>query len=151
MSATVSATVRDVIKGDVNVPADDIVRKVKAKGVTASESSIREAIYNVKSALRKAAKKNTAKPKPSKPAPAAARETKQPEVVATVAPVAVAAPVAPDLRAVFANVALVNGVLDACGGVDGARKVVEAVRACGGVEPFLMHLDLVAQVRGATA
>ena len=149
---TISATIREVIMGDVDVPADDIIRRVKAKGVTASESSIRDAIYNVKSELRKATKKKAAKA--AKPAPAAARETKEPAAVTTEAPAVVAvlpAAPAPDMRAVFANVTLVNGVLEACGGVEGARKVAEAVQACGGVESFLLHLDLIAQVRGASA
>jgi hypothetical protein len=52
------------------------------------------------------------------------------------------------LAALLANVALVDRVAGACGGVDNARQVAEAVRACGGVDPFLMHLDTVAGIRG---
>jgi len=53
------------------------------------------------------------------------------------------------LAAVLANVALVNQVVGLCGGPDQARKVAEAVAACGGVDAFLQHLDLVAGIRGA--
>lgn len=143
---TITSVVREVINGDVNIPADDIIRRARARGVTAKDASIRDVIYNVKSDLRKAAKAQ-----PAKPAPAAARETKAPEPAPVAGePAAPAAP-APDLRAVLANVALVNGLLDACGGVEGARKVAAAVQACGGVEPFLLHLELISQVRGETA
>jgi hypothetical protein len=31
--------------------------------------------------------------------------------------------------------------------VDHARETAEAVRACGGVEAFLKHLDLVAEIQ----
>lgn len=144
---TISATVREVIKGDVNVPADEIVRRVRTKGVTASDASIRDAIYNVKSDLRKKAAKQGTKAAP-KPVPAAAREIKEPApVAATAAPVT--AP-ALDLRGVFTNVSLVSSVLAECGSPEAARKVAEAVKACGGVESFLLHLDLIEQVRSST-
>ena len=38
-------------------------------------------------------------------------------------------------------------VVSACGGIENARAVVEAVRACGSVDAFLQHLALVAEVR----
>ena len=136
--------------GDVNMPADDVVRKARAKGVTASDSSIRDAVYNVKSQLRKAAAKAGAKPtlpKPSpKPVPAAAHATKTPEPAP--APASAAPSPGLDLSATLANVALVNAVVGACGGADAARKVAEAVKACGSVEAFLQHLELVAGIRG---
>lgn len=145
---SISAAVREAINGDVNVPAEDIVVLVRAAGVTASDSSIRDAIYNVKSGLRKKAQKPGVKA--AKPVPAAARATKNapPPPVATAITTIPAAPgSAPDLRAMLANVALVNDVLGTCGGADAARKVVEAVQACGGVEPFLLHLDLITRLR----
>ncbi len=55
------------------------------------------------------------------------------------------------LASVLANVALVNAVVGAYGGAESARRVAEAVRACGGVDPFLQHLDLVAGIRGPDA
>lgn len=57
------------------------------------------------------------------------------------------APGPSDLAGVLANVTLVNRVVDQAGGVDAARAVAEAVRACGGVDPFLQHLDTVAGIR----
>ena len=48
----------------------------------------------------------------------------------------------------MANVALVNAVVGTCGGAEQARQVAEAVRACGGVDAFLQHLELVAGIRG---
>jgi len=55
-----------------------------------------------------------------------------------------------DLTGVFSNVTQVNTVVTACGGVDQARQVAEAVRACGTLEAFLQHLDLVASLRAST-
>ena len=82
------------------------------------------------------------------PAPVKAAE-------AAVVPVAVLAPVvaAPlpatiDVAGVLANVAMVNTAVGVSGGVEQARKVAETVRACGSVDAFLQHLDLVAQLRG---
>ena len=74
-----------------------------------------------------------------KPVPAAARATKTPEpvampaaqVVSTEAAAVATPPGGSNLRAMFANVALVNDVLS----------------ACGGVEAFLQHLELVAGIR----
>jgi hypothetical protein len=43
-----------------------------------------------------------------------------------------------------ANMASVHRVALACGGVEPARQVAEAVRACGGVDAFLQHRDLLA-------
>ena len=48
----------------------------------------------------------------------------------------------------FSNIALVNKVAREAG-VEQARQVAEAVRACGGVEAFVQHLELVAGIRGA--
>lgn len=88
-----------------------------------------------------------------RPAPPA-RELRPSKPFPTAVAAEVPAPTAPvptfDLSAVLANVALVNGALGACGGAEGARKVVEAVQVRGGVEPFLLHLDLITELRGTT-
>ena len=55
----------------------------------------------------------------------------------------------PDLSAAFDNVARVNTVAGACGGIETAREVAEAVRPCGSVDAFLQCLDLVAGIRSA--
>lgn len=145
MPVAVSPVVRAILTENIDLPTDEVIKRAKAQGVTAPEKSIRDTLYNVKSELRK---------KGAKPAPAAARATKtapapKPVVIPASAPTP--SPSAPDLSSVLANVALVNTVAGACGGVDQARKVAEAVRACGSVEAFLQHLDLVVQVRSAIA
>lgn len=137
MPLPVRPVVREILKTDLDQPVPDVMRKARAKGVTANDSTLREAIYEIRTDLRKG------KPKP---VPAAAHATK-PKAEPAAAPVVAAV----DLPSVLTNVALVNTVVTAAGGVEQARKVAEAVRACGGVEAFLLHLDLVAQVRGTNS
>ncbi len=48
---------------------------------------------------------------------------------------------------VLSNVALVNATITAAGGVEQAKQVAEAVRACGGPDAFFQYLDLVAGIR----
>ncbi len=148
----VSTVVREILAGDINLSADEVIKKAKARGLTAPDSSIRYTAHNIKSELKKKLAKGTA----PKAVPAAARATKSaapalvpvPEAVVVAVPAVVAAP-APGLAAVLANVALVNTVVGACGGAESARQVAEAVRACGSVEAFLQHVELVAGIRGA--
>ena len=141
-AVVMSSVVRAILTADINLSADEVIKRARLKGVTAPERSVRDTIYNVRSGLKK---------KGVRPAPAAARETKVAKPAAPVKP-APAAPVrsssAPGLAGVLANVALVNAVVGASGGIEPVRQVAEAVRACGGVEAFLQHLDLVAKVRG---
>ncbi|WP_439626164.1 hypothetical protein [Gemmata sp.] len=137
MPLPVRPVLREILANDIEQSTQDVIRRARARGVTASDSSLREAVYEVKAELRKA------KPKP---APAAAHATK-----AKTEPAADQGTAAADPSPVLANVALVNTVVTVAGGVEQARKVAEAVRACGGVDPFLLHLDLVAQVRGTTS
>ena len=139
---TTSSVVRAILAEDINRSADEVIRRAKADGLKASDKSIRDAVYTVRSELKRgtgtaAAPKPASKPAP-KPAPAAARETKaDPALTAA----------APDLAAVLAAVAQVNAAVGACGGVEPARQAAEAVRECGGVDAFLMHLELVAGIR----
>ena len=133
---TISGVVRAILTDNINLTADQVIAKARTKGLKASDESVRGAVYNIKGELKKAG---------AKAAPAAARETALPK---SPAPAVVPAPaVATDLDAVLANVALVNAVVGASGGVESARRVAEAVRACGGVDAFLQHLDLVAGIR----
>jgi hypothetical protein len=147
----ISPAVRSILlSSDINISTDEVIKKARANGVTAPEKSLRDTIYNIKSELRKKA----AKAGVPKPAPSAAHATKTPEpaLAKTVTdPVPTTSSSAPDLSAVLANVALVNTVVGDCGGTEQARKVAEAVRACGGVEAFLQHLELVAKVRGGAS
>lgn len=146
----VSTVVREILTGDINLSADEVIKKAKARGLTAPDASIRYTAHNIKSELKKKLAKGAA----PKAVPAAARATKSaapaltPEAVVVALPTVVAPP-APDLAGVLANVALVNTVVGACGSAESARQVAEAVRACGSVEAFLQHLDLVAGIRGA--
>ena len=152
MPLAVSPVVRSILQTDLNMPADKVIQLARTKGVKAPEKSIRDTVYNIKSELKKAAAKAGAKPAAPKPAPvaAAARKT-APATKAVPAPVRIPLSPNPDVAVTLANVALVNTVVGACGGVEQARQVAEAVRACGSVEAFLQHLDLVAQVRSASA
>jgi hypothetical protein len=145
----ISPVVRSILSANINLSADEVIRKAKDKGLTAPEASIRTAVHNIRSELKK--------PKKSKPvaAPAAARQTK-PTPAPKPAPVAAKSSTptpssSPELSTVLANVALVNKVVEACGGPEPARKVADAVRSCGSVEAFLQHLDLVAGIRGTSA
>jgi hypothetical protein len=130
---SVSQVVRGILSADLSLPADDVIKAAQRQGLRAPVPTIRAAVHNVRSELRKAA---------GKPLPAAARETAKP----TPAPSPAAG--SADLASVLANVALVDRVAGACGGADNARQVAEAVRACGGVDQFLMHLDTVVGIRG---
>ncbi len=151
-----SSVVRSILTEDLTLSADEVIRKARLYGVTAPEKSIRTTAHNIKSELKKRAEKVESKSVANPP-----RKDKAPEPEPTLAaanaadviatPVLTAAPSpVSDLSAVLANVALVNTVVSGCGGAETARQVAEAVRACGGVESFLMHLNLINQVRGAT-
>lgn len=139
---TTSGVVRDILTGDPEMPSDEVIRQAKTKGLRATDEQIRKSINNQRNPIRvlvaavrvaPVAAHETAPPKPPVPAPASAPA------------------VATDLAAVLANVALVNAAVGACNGVEGARRVAEAVRACGGVDAFLQHLDLVAGIRAPEA
>ena len=143
---TTSGVVRAILSENINLSADEVVAKARAKGVKAPDASIRGLVYNIRGELKKAQ---------ALVAPAAAHETAPPKKIS--APAAVPAPAvahaatAFDLSAVLANVALVNAVAGQSGGVENARRTAEAVRACGGVDAFLQHLDLVAGIRSPQA
>lgn len=148
--------VREILTADINLSADAVLQKARARGVTDPGAKVRKVIYEVRGTLRKKAglpatpaAAAPAKPAAAKPAPAAARTTPAPAPAAAPAPVA--APEVPDLQSIFANVNLVNKILGLVGSADVAKQVAHAVQACGGVEAFLQHVDLVAGLRTATA
>lgn len=140
-----SAVVRTILEKHPNLEMEKIVEKAKARGVTSPDKSIRTTVYNEKSKLRNAgltapaAARTTTTPSSSSSTPAASTPSLKP-AVSTV-------PAASGLAGVFANVAHVNKVVDLSGGLENARAVAEAVRACGNVDEFLQHLDLVAGIR----
>ncbi|QEL20447.1 hypothetical protein [Limnoglobus roseus] len=140
---SVSATVRDILTSDITLTADEVIRKAKAMGLTASADAIRKSVHNQRGIVTKGLG--------TKPAPSTARGTVEPKATTLTAPTP-SSDVTPtrssDLASVLSNVALVNTVVGVCGGVAEARQVAEAVEACGGVSAFLQHLDLVAGIRG---
>ncbi len=136
---TVSSVVRSVLSADPELPADAVILKAKARGVTAPDANIRNLVHTIRSALRRAT------PKAPRVVAAAARETTAPTPAP--APVAPAGSAPAGLTQVLSNVAQVNAAVAAAGGVDAARQVAEAVRACGGPEAFSQYLDLVAGIR----
>jgi hypothetical protein len=136
--ASTSALIRTILTPNLDLATDEVIKKLRAKGVTAPEANVRKLVHNWRSEMRKAA---------GKPAPVAARQTAAPRPASVAPAPEVAAP--ENLTPVFANVVLVNKVVGVAGGVAQARQVAEAVRACGSVESFLQHLDLVAGIRAA--
>ncbi|OWK43796.1 hypothetical protein [Fimbriiglobus ruber] len=161
MSAvSISGTVREILKANPTYSADEVIAKAKSRGVTAPANGIRVVVHKVRSELRKvgvvapAAKPATpvakpatpvAKPGVAKSAPVPATKPAAPVAKASVASTNGAS--TDGLSHVFTNVTRVNTVIGLCGGIDHARQAAEAVRACGSVEAFLQHLDLVAGIR----
>ncbi|HYH66168.1 MAG TPA: hypothetical protein VD866_15855, partial [Urbifossiella sp.] len=127
-----SSAVRAILSADPNLSADAVIARAKAKGVTAPDASIRNAVHNVRSELKRAAAKPATAAAGPPPAPAASTATPLPGA---------------DVAGVLANVAQVHAAVAACGGVEQARQVAESVRACGGAEAFGKYLDLVAGIR----
>jgi cell division protein FtsN len=155
---SVRGVVRQVLTTNLDLPADDVIRRLRARGVKAPEADIRLAVHKVRSDL-KSRQKAAGKAKPAPAAPAAARQTParpaaapaKPPAAPAKPPAAAAPAAAPaELPKVLANVALVNRVVGQCGGAANARQVVEAVKKCGGLDAFLLHLDLVAGIRSDT-
>jgi hypothetical protein len=156
---TMNSVLRTILTYHPDLPADGVIKMAKSRGVTQSDASIRHNIYNIRSDIRKKARTTAPATANGKPvavaAKSAARITVAPKSLPSVES-AISTPVPAskssngvDLTGVFGNVTLVNAVVTACGGVDQARQVAEAVRACGTVEAFLQHLDLVASLRAS--
>lgn len=127
---------REELTQDPSLSTDDLMVRLKSRGVTKKDSAIREVIRQTRGKLRRRERKNgTAAPKPI-PVPAAATVTAPP-------------PVAPGAADPFAGVRLANVTAQACGGVAKAREIAEAIRAVGGIDAFLERLDLVADILGS--
>lgn len=157
----ISGVLRDILSSNLELPTDDVITRAKARGVTLDRRTLQKRIHNTRSELRKSKGQPAAKPAPAAAKPAAAKPaapSPKPSVASAPKPAAkkpasklAAQPAAssgtPNLGIVLGNVAKVNKVITACGSPDVARQVAEAVKACGGVEPFLKHLELVAGIR----
>lgn len=136
----ISEVIRPILSANIEMPADEIITAAKSQGLKAPDASIRNSIHNMRSQMRREVK----------PTPAAARQTQKPKApkaaIRSVAP-SLEPTTSPDLTAFLANVSLVNRVVGQCGGIENAQQVVDAVRACGGLEAFLQHLETVATIR----
>ena len=159
---SISQVVRTILAENLALPADEVIKKAKSRGVVQSENTIRNLVYNIRSELKKKAARGSIPSRTTTPirpeiAAKSASTSGKPTVATKLSP-----PIrkpstsakfpAPsrgpaDVAQVFANVALVNKVIGACGGVEHARQTIEAVQACGGVKAFLQHLDLVAAIK----
>ncbi|MBN9517839.1 hypothetical protein J0H58_04845 [bacterium] len=143
-SLPVSPVVRAILSADLDLPADAAIAQAKAKGVTASDESIRNLVHNIRSELKKAGAKWLTAPKEPATVSKSVAEPKPAPAPAAVVP---APALSTGLANVLSNVALVNAAVAASGGVEQARQVAEAVRACGGADQFAQYLDLVAGIR----
>jgi hypothetical protein len=171
-TASMSSILRTILTANPGLSNDEVVRKAKARGVSKPDAVIKHNLYNIRAEFNKlssqavpipakSAARQTSAPKPvvtPKPAPVAVqtgeRKASAPKSLTAVKPAtntAATSSPAVDLDGVFSNVTLVNTVVTVCGGVDQTRQVAEAVRACGNLEAFLQHLDLVAGLRASAA
>lgn len=132
---------RELLTADPTLSNEAIFARIKARGVSKSDATIRDAIRRTRSDMAASG---------PKPAPTAARETTEPKAPA---PAPAAEPkveaVAPDEAALFAALGQVNKTAQLCGGVAKARAIADAIRACGGIDAFLRRLDLVAEILGS--
>jgi hypothetical protein len=152
-TVTISSVVREILGKDPELKADEVVKRAITRGITAPPHSIKHVVNNLRKEFRQPGKSTPTKPavarKTTPPAKPKLSTTKSLSVSspAPSASMPVTTPSSPDLAGVFAKVTLVNQVLLLCGGVENARQLAEAVRTCGGIDPFLQHLDLVAGIR----
>lgn len=124
---------REALTHEPLLTTDDLVARLKSRGITKKDSDIRAVIRKTRGEIRRKGLKTGGAPRPI-PVPAAA--------VVTTPPAAVAADP-------FAGVRLANKTAHACGGIAKAREVAEAIRAVGGIDAFLERLDLVADILGS--
>lgn len=148
------SVVREILAEDISMDVHEVMARAKKHGLDKSDSELRRVVHKTRSWMKAKAKekgttavapvaaRHTASPKPETKSSPASR----PEALATESP-ATAAGI--DLASVFANVTRVNKVVSACGGIEKAREVVEALQACGGISAFLQHLELIAGIQSA--
>lgn len=137
-SASPYTLTRELLTADPTLSNEAIFTKIKARGVSKSDTVVRDAIRRTRSDMK------------AKPAPAAARETAEPKAPPAPEPKVAAVPAAPaDEASLFAAIGQVNKTAQLCGGVTKARAIADAIRACGGIDAFLRRLDLVAEILGS--
>ena len=54
MAVAISPTVRDILSSNIEMPADEVIKRAKAKGVTAPERNIRISVHNMRSEMKRA-------------------------------------------------------------------------------------------------
>jgi hypothetical protein len=133
---------REALADEPELSTDDLVTRLKARGITKKDPDIREIIRKTRGEIRRKAKKAEGATARPIPVPSAAAVTVPPPAVTPVAP----APAAADP---FAGVRLANRTAAACGGIAKAREIAEAIRTVGGIDAFLERLDLVADILGS--
>ncbi|MBN9120671.1 MAG: hypothetical protein J0I06_16225 [Planctomycetes bacterium] len=135
---------REILTADQSLSNDDVLARIKARGVTKPDAYIREAIRGTRNDIRS---------RGAKPVPTAARTIPEPKPAPEVSGEA-AVPVSgevPGEAALFAGLALVNKTARLCGGFAKAREIAEAIRSCGGIDAFLKRVELVAEILGSGA
>ena len=155
---------REILLANPTMSNGEIVDLAIARGVTLqrrvlmkrlSTLRLRMAKSTMKKKLQanKAAKKsNDDKLSPKKVVGSTLQPVSQPEFPAEVKKVETTTTVAEflpknDLNPVFTSLAQVNQISELCGGAEKLHRVVEVIQACGGIKPFLKHLDLIESIR----
>ena len=134
------AVAKLVLLEDLSMDAEEALRRARTLGAEHPDSELRHAIRCTRGMLKAQADGRWE----SRPAPSAARSIRKPP-----AKTPSSSPVVeqPSSSAMFPNLTRVDAVVSACGGVENVRDLAEAIRACGSVDAFLQHLDLVAGIR----
>ncbi len=152
-TVSISSVVREILSKDPELKADEVVKRAITLGIKAPPPSIKHVVNNLRKEFRPPGKTTPTKPAVARKTTLPAKQSLSPTKsisVSSPAPsvlIPVTTSASPDLAGVFANVTRVNQVLLLCGGVENARQLAEAVQTCGGIDPFLQHLDLVAGIR----
>jgi hypothetical protein len=123
VSIPLSQAIRQVILPNLDMPTPDVISGVKARGVKANENSIQNALYNVRSEMKR---KALAAP------PQAANDR-----------------AADEFSSALATIAMVNELVKALGGLEQARKVATVIEGCGGLEKFGKALGVLEKVRAS--
>lgn len=134
---SVSGVVRDILQKDSSLSNDDVIKMAKEAGVNVPELQLKKSIYNMRTVLKRT-------PGPKAPvAVAAARATVAPTTRPTTTPAA-------NIPEHLAQVIFASEAVRQVGGLDQARKLVDAIMVCGGPEQFKHVLDVVAAVRAGS-
>ncbi len=138
------AVAREVLSEDLSMNVEEVVRRARNMAAEQPDAELRHAISCVRGLLKSLTNGNV---KPG-PAATATRHNRGVRPEPTIQQPHTTTE-GPALSAVFANIVRVKTIVSACGGIEIVREVADAVRACGSVDAFLQHLDLVAEISTA--